>query len=444
MLWVISGSHHSGKNTFRNFLARNFGFNIIEKFVLEQTAETVKNVYKRNKQGKKNVAGRDPYLCIPDTSDSRRKLLERIYAAKSEAERKQIKEKEPLSKNIIYDKNGQHYYIISCDRIEDAFKEEQNYLLVCSDTKVISRIKRVHGFEPSKMRTILIFGMNINGDESPKGVAKSAAKKISQYFDFMSKNLQLFDYVIYNQRIDSPQKRDENLMRQFNDILMEEKRRQDSMVRCCKLNTKIDSNTNNIVQSGIFFIKPFSKIKTKQNIEKSRAAHIYRSINVQIESEMKKINKPILYDFEEVSDYFIGDDGALAHIVDYEENKPYPQDDMAKQIEAANLIIADVADFDDADNPLHNPNCYWELGYARAKGKDVIVMVDKNATKSVPFDERNTILFQYDYDGESVVFLDEKGQKSNTFINHINKYLNMLCETAMESVYNRYLIGKDL
>ena len=69
-----------------------------------------------------------------------------------------------------------------------------------------------------------------------------------------------------------------------------------------------------------------------------------------------------------------------------EDGKTAIIDNIYKSIISAEVIIADLTD--------NRPNCYYELGFARALNKPVILFADKNTT--LEFDERGYSYIPYD------------------------------------------------
>ncbi|MEX0700540.1 MAG: hypothetical protein WD069_00450 [Planctomycetales bacterium] len=89
-------------------------------------------------------------------------------------------------------------------------------------------------------------------------------------------------------------------------------------------------------------------------------------------------------------------------------------DDIQRQIEQAHAVIAEISTY----QGMHNPNVFYELGYAHALKKPAILLVRREAGKEMPFDVR----------GYRAIFYDDSigGKKAveRTLRQHLNAVLN--------------------
>ena len=203
----------------------------------------------------------------------------------------------------------------------------------------------------------------------------------------------------------------------------------------------------------MFFIKPFVN-----DTSKLRPNNVLNAVNDKINSILKSVgNVKIQRQFAKQNIDFQMTGAAP---VEYREGNEDPWAQMRQQIEDANLIIVDVADKDDRQTVVHKPNCYWELGYARALSKNVIALVDEDAGK-IAFDAQDKIYIKYKLEPiedekdkysfvTSKVYRNNLGQggdpeatgTSYSFDNEIALFYTRL-KTAMETSYlNRIILMK--
>lgn len=434
MLWILSGSYHSGKNTVRDILAEKYGFKIISKSVLKDTAQDC--FEEINTYGQKELrAKRDPYLVVINNEEDKQYLLE-MKAAKDDVDKERhVKEQIARAGRIIYDKALVDYYFIYIEDLRRAVAATDNYLLVCSDPDVIEQILKVEevseGRSDGKVKTIMIFGINLDSkDYGNKNVLENrlnmSTNKIKDFFK-NRQYLQRFDHIIFNRPYDNFDEREENIMSQFE--LAISNSNIDHSFKPIRLFTQKDNN--NEVKSNVFFVKPFSG---EEDGTKSRAQIVYDEIN-QIAKKCDRTVQYIYNDKHPNNNYFLGGDTPIK-TVEY-NNPDYPQDQMKKQIEDSELIVVDVADIIDGKF-THKPNCYWELGYARAKNKQVYIICDQEAFP-LPFDE-NTIAFSYSITNEKINM--NSTTTGMTFDNELNKYFNRLKQAVNNRNYHKYLMSK--
>ena len=423
MLWIISGFTCSGKRTFRDIMAKHYGVKVIDKYILEDNIGV---------QGSfifdgKNRAKRDPYLVVDKDNpmynemEKLQKMTKRLTEMKSlpvdcdknEKYNEITKEKKKLqaqleSAGYLYDKNEDGtFYLINKKDIEDATANDtEHYLLVCSDPETIRNIKHGQGISAGRVKNVLIFGFN--GSKALKNInIESAKNQIAKFFisPIYMKNI---DYILYNPQKDGDVEVQDSLIKQW------------ELLKCDKRPHLLIEKDGKI-ESGIIFIKPFAKSMKAASIDGNdsaskddannaelimteRAKKIFDEINFlarQITS-VEKYSFPKKHNATKFDMYALGCKEAAIPTVQYKDRGSTTNsiNEMRAQIENAGLIIADVVDEKDMNNLkaiVHNPNCYWEVGYARAfhASKDIILLLQSG--QQFVFDEHDTIAIKYTY-----------------------------------------------
>ena len=74
--------------------------------------------------------------------------------------------------------------------------------------------------------------------------------------------------------------------------------------------------------------------------------------------------------------------------VDEDFSVEVPIDDIEKGITEATVCFAEVS--------INNPNVWYELGYARARKKPMVMVCERNARPNLPFDIQNRMIIYYD------------------------------------------------
>lgn len=85
--------------------------------------------------------------------------------------------------------------------------------------------------------------------------------------------------------------------------------------------------------------------------------------------------------------------GLEAYRVDRDDGAVIPIDTLHEEIGAAAICLADIGDL--------NPNVMYELGYAIARDKDVVIICPAHASKLFPFDIRHRGIITYATDSAS-------------------------------------------
>ena len=79
--------------------------------------------------------------------------------------------------------------------------------------------------------------------------------------------------------------------------------------------------------------------------------------------------------------------GLEPYRVDRDEGAIIPIETLHEEIKTAKICIADIT--------TRNPNVMYELGFAIAAGKDVVIICSTQQTESFPFDIRHRGIIQY-------------------------------------------------
>lgn len=429
MLWILSGSYHSGKNTVRNILAEEYGFKIICKYVSRSTAGSCFNFYNSDLRIEEERACRDPYLVTIANTLDETYLNDMEKNAENPDEIRRIKQKIERTGRIIYDKpsgDSRDYYFIYINDIEAAVESDDNYLLVCSNPDVIGRILQIDlvstGRTQGRVKTIMLFGINLDTEVYNDSIQREkaldqSATKIKDFF--RSKDyLQRFDFILFNRPYESLEQRKMNIIHQWEKAT----NNLDRSIKPVKLQC-----FNGKLSSSIFFVKPFSTIN---------ADLIYNQVNQVVNDECDR-GVYSVYPPDPRAHYNLGEDTPLK-TVEY-ETADYPQDQMRDQIEQAGLVVVDIAGKLSEDGPMiYNPNCFWELGYARAKNKRILIICDADALP-LPFDE-NVVVFPYTVtDGK--LHLSNSTTRLN-FIGELQKYFDYIKRASQNRVYHQLLISR--
>ncbi len=95
--------------------------------------------------------------------------------------------------------------------------------------------------------------------------------------------------------------------------------------------------------------------------------------------------------YEDIYDPAIRAAGLTPYRVDRDPSTKVPIEQIEKKIEEATICFADIS--------IDNPNVWYELGFAFASGKDVIMVCDKQRTE-FPFDVRHKSIIPYSNDSK--------------------------------------------
>ena len=280
----------------------------------------------------------------------------------------------------IYSQYG-YEYGIEKKQLVNAIKKNKNHFVICNDTDIIEKLRK--DFQGHVKVVFLSFDAPI---ESIEMIQKSRnitddeiyvrINKIKFLHSLFIEKNYLFDHVIVNHFGEHPEKR---LRQELYRIIFNEennalpnlaviKETINYLVECVKKYERSIVDTP-VSQKDFLFI-----IMAMMEEEKSLSDVLYAIHNAAEKAGYKA---------ERVDDRF-----AFAQI----------NSKILNYINMAEVVVADIT--------YERPNCYYEIGYAHAKGKKVILTA-KKGTK-IHFDINNFQVLNY----ESVSELDKKLSKT--------------------------------
>lgn len=281
--------------------------------------------------------------------------------------------------DYIYSQYG-YEYGIEKKQLANAIKNNINHFVICNDTNIIERLRSdFHGqvkviflsFDaPIESIEMIQKSRNITDDEINVRVSK--IKFLHSMF--IEKNY-LFDHVIVNHFGEHPEKR---LRQELYRIINEDdnglpnlavmKETINYLVECVKKYERSIVETPTPQKDFLFIIMAMMEE------EKSLSDVLYAIHNAAEKAGYKAERVDDKFDFSQIN----------SKILNY--------------INMAEVVVADIT--------YERPNCYYEIGYAHAKGKQVILTA-KKGTK-IHFDINNFQVLSY----ESVSELDKKLSKT--------------------------------
>ncbi len=100
----------------------------------------------------------------------------------------------------------------------------------------------------------------------------------------------------------------------------------------------------------------------------SNSVFLIAACKDDVEETIKEVYKPVIE----------GEFGLKLIFQEREEPSKTIHEDIYDYIDNCKFIITDLTH--------HRPNCYYELGYARAKGKQIILCIEESEREEIPFD----------------------------------------------------------
>ena len=91
--------------------------------------------------------------------------------------------------------------------------------------------------------------------------------------------------------------------------------------------------------------------------------------------------------YEEVYKPALEDAAVTPYRVDRDPSVAVPIDSIESNIRAADIFLADIT--------THNPNVWYELGFAFATGRPVVMICDRAAFTKLPFDIQHRLVVKY-------------------------------------------------
>lgn len=297
----------------------------------------------------------------------------------------------------IYDRYGYKYGIDNI-QIEDSIREDVNHFIVCNDIKVIRSIK--NDFE-NNVRVLYLFynapkdsieeiqrTRNISDDE-----IKLRIQKIDSLFDDYRTNSELFDHII-NNVFGSPPSR---MIKQLRAIVGND--------------SDMDSFHYTSIQNQLL------NLSNKISDLETALLSTNESLEASIEKDFVFIVMAINPEIPELEDY----KNAYKRVCSSLELRANRLDDfdisdqmttkMLDSIRASEIVIVDLS--------LNKPNVFFEFGYAKAFGKDIILAAKEGTPRQ--FDTQNYQTIYY----KSATDLETKlTSKLNRIINKRESIIN--------------------
>lgn len=292
------------------------------------------------------------------------------------------------SMEFYYSRYG-NLYSINNEQIENAIKANENHFVICNDIATILKLKDKFGQKikviflsfdaPRKTITEIIKTKNISDDE-----LNLRLQKIDVLYNEFRDNREIFDYVILNKFGAPPS----YMMSQLRRILQ--------------------SDSGN----DAFFFRNIQNelLNVNNKISDLETAIINSSINIKSEAQTNYVfivmamseDHPELIDVLNTIKRSCKSLNKIAERIDDYVHKNEITEKMLGCIKTAEYIVADLT--------YSRPNVYYELGYAHAYGKDVIITAKTGTT--LHFDIRNY----------QVLFYNTLAELEDKLKIHIEKY----------------------
>lgn len=275
-------------------------------------------------------------------------------------------------KGYIYSQYG-YEYGIERSQLERAIAEHYPHFVICND---IETIKKLRSDYPHQICVVYLrFDApeeTILSIQKTRGITDDEinlrVSKIEYLNEQFIHNSSFFDQVVTNRYGDNPEIRlwaqMKTIMASFDDVRATPSKEIifstiDYLQKKIHEVEKNEVQNANVIDKGfIFIIMPMDK--NKHDTEKSADIwHVYTTIKTAAQMS-----------------------GFRAERVDYIRGAASIDNKIYEHIEKAEVIIADLS--------YERPNCYFELGYAKALGKDMIIIA-RQGTK-IHFDVEH-----YDY-----------------------------------------------
>ena len=289
------------------------------------------------------------------------------------------------SNGYIYSQYG-YDYGIEKRQLDDAIKANVPHFLICNDVEIIRKLRQEY-----RMNICVVYlsfdapKEGILAIQKARGITDDEIELRISKIEYLNKqfieNSSLFDGVIINKYGDNPStllwQQMKRIMSSFEDLRAVPEKEVifqtiDYLVDVIKKAEITKATVQSTIEKGfIFIIMPFGENRE----QKAALWNTYTNI--------KQAAATVGYRAERV-DFILGSNSI--------DNKIY------QNIEKAELIIADLT--------LERPNCYFEVGYAKALGKNLIFM-SKNGTK-IHFDVEHYDHITYDTEFEMFNSLQNK------------------------------------
>lgn len=250
-------------------------------------------------------------------------------------------------------------YAIDKDQLTDAVKGEYHHFVICNDIETIKKIKR--DFKPNVRIIYLNFDApeaSIREIQKRRGIKDDEIElrisKIQSLREAFIDHYDLFDEVIINKYGENPET---NLWRQMERIISD-----DHPVPSFQI----------IQQTIDYLVELCDKretIPTKQPIEKDYVFIIMSMNDQDADGKKDKSIEEDLYHIESTIKATAVDCRMRAGLADSSTNNQMIITKIKENIKKAEIVVADLT--------YERPNCYFELGYAMALNKDIIITAKK-------------------------------------------------------------------
>lgn len=278
-----------------------------------------------------------------------------------------VKEVSPSEYDYIYQTYG-YRYGIQRSQIEQAINQKRHHFIICNDISTIRAIKRdyeqcvrvvFHYFDaPYRALRSIQASRNISDDEIELRLAKTDVL----YRTYLEED-ELFDAVLYNHYSETP-----NKMRERMEVLLER----------MTVKTPSDSSSEQIISR---IIADLEEQLTDRKLGRTGAVEPDYAFIMMAMSE-----DPFLEDVHATIKNTCQKLGLRAERVDDIEFTGQITEKILGSIQIAQIIIADLT--------YERPNVYYEIGYAHAFGKPLI-LVARSDTK-VHFDVQGMRILYYE------------------------------------------------
>lgn len=280
--------------------------------------------------------------------------------------------------DYFYSQYG-HEYAIDKNQLEDAIKNGYEHFVICNDIETIKKIKSdfkfnvkviyLHFDAPEASIREIQKRRGIKDDEINLRISKIQYLR-EQYFE----NLSMFDEIINNKYGENPET---YLWPQMERII---------------------GNVPNIpsfeiIQQTIDYLVEVTKrqeVKTEPTYDKSliEKGYVFIIMAMGIEDETGQINNEKALELQGIQATIkavASDCGMRAGIANNFSDNEMIITKIVENIKKAELIIADLS--------YERPNCYFELGYAMALKKDIIIIAKEETT--IHFDVQGYEVINY-------------------------------------------------
>ena len=287
----------------------------------------------------------------------------------------------PTKYDYIYSQYG-HDYGIEKLQISSALAKKINHFVICNDVKTVNRLKKDF---PAQVRVIFLFfdapKETIRAIQETKNISDDEIELRLNKYDALQKifseNSNLFDEIINNTYGQPP---NSSLRKQIDRIMYNDSNDTtalNKLVEYLKRQEEEEANKNAVCQKGLLFI--IMSMQEDDQKLKSKLDSVF--ITIKNAAEISGFNPARVdetFGFNTINEKIL------------------------KHIELSEIIIADLT--------FERPNCYYELGYAHAKNKNVILTAEKGTR------------IHFDVSNYKVIFYNSMMQLDDELKKHLKEY----------------------